>query len=194
MCAQRLRRRGARFGRDYRERLKLANGTIVRFRLLQREDSPLLVQIFDKLSPEARYQRFFAHKSALSAADLRALTDCDGANHVGIVAVAESDDVEEGVGVTRFVRLRDDPLTAEVAVTVVDAYQRQGIGRMLLRRLFEAAAERGIQRLQHIMLADNLPMKALVRQFAPEARHGSRRWLGAAVSTFVVALPVQRGE
>ena len=51
----------------------------------------------------------------------------------------------KGVGVARYVREADDPTVAEVAVTVLDAYQRRGIGTLLTRTLGEVAAENGIR-------------------------------------------------
>jgi GNAT superfamily N-acetyltransferase len=189
--ARRLRRGPLRFDPGYRECAKLANGATVYFRLLRRRDSSLLVQMFDQLSPETRYQRFFAHKQALSPVDLRTLTDCDGENHVAIAAVTKAGKVEGCVGIARFVRLREDPLTAEIALTVVDAHQRKGIGRLLLRRLIEAATERGIRQLQCFILAGNLPMITLVRQFAPEAQQRCVRLPGATVSTLTFRLPLR---
>ncbi len=45
------------------------------------------------------------------------------------------------IAVGRFVRLPDEPKTAELAITVVDGYQRKGLGTIVLRRLAEAKAE-----------------------------------------------------
>jgi len=181
----------ARFGRGYRECTALADGSAVFLRRLRRRDAPLIVQVFERLSPEARYQRFFAHKQALSPSDLKALTDCDGDRHLAIVALAKVAGAEQGIGVARFVRLRDDPLTAEIALAVVDAHQRKGIGRLLLRRLTEAAAERGIRQLLCFILPDNAPMTALVRQVAPDARQDRAGPHGAVVSTLIFRVPLR---
>jgi len=185
------RRQEARFGRGYRESAALADGSTVYLRRLRRGDSPLVVQVFERLSPEARYQRFFAHKQTLSPADLKALTDCDGERHLAIVALTKVTGAEQGIGVARFVRLRDDPLTAEIALAVVDAHQRKGIGRLLLRRLTEAASERGIRQLLCFVLPDNLPMTALVRQLAPEAKQDHSGSHGAAFSTLIFEVPLR---
>ena len=40
---------------------------------------------------------------------------------------------DEGVGSARFVRLADQPDTAEPAVTIVDAYQGKGLGARMLQ-------------------------------------------------------------
>lgn len=148
----------------------------------------MLEQIFEKLSPEARFQRFFAHKKELSPADLSTLTDCDGENQIAIAALTRTGKVEEGVGVARFVRLREEPRNAEIALAVIDAVQRHGIGRLLLHRLIEAAMERGIRQLQGYILADNLAMTALARQFAAETQQASSRLPGATLSTVAITL------
>jgi len=184
------RAKGPRLGRDDRESATLRNGTRVRFRLVRPEDASLILGIFERLSPEARYQRFFSHKSTLSPADLRTLTDCDGENQMAIAAVADVEGREQGLGVARFVRLREDPSAAEAALAVVDAHHRQGLGLRLLARLSEAAAERNIQRLHYLVLADNLPMKALVRRLAPHAAAGRSQVDGGAVATYVVPVPL----
>src|SRR6267143_2403998 len=98
---------------------------------------------------------------------------------------------EQGIGVARFVRLRDDPFTAEIALAVVDAHQRKGIGRLLLRRLTEAASERGLRQLLCFVLPENVPMTALVRQLAPEAKQDLSESHGAAFSTLVFRVPLR---
>ena len=74
---------------------------------------------------------------------------------------------------------------------MVDAHQRKGIGRLLLQRLTEAASERGIRQLLCFVLPDNLPMTALVRQLAPEAKQDHSRSHGAAFSTLIFEVPLR---
>src|SRR5438105_4262778 len=70
-----------------------------------------------------------------------------------------------GIGIGRWIRLQDDPRTADAAVAVLDEFQGQGIGRALLRLLAEAAIDRGIDRFRGEVLADNEPMLALLERF-----------------------------
>jgi RimJ/RimL family protein N-acetyltransferase len=175
------------------ERQKLADGTPVILRPVRDSDSALLVRGFEQLSPQSRYYRFFAPKRALSAEEIRYFTECDGTNHFAIGALVERPDgSEEGVGVARFVRLREDPLTAEAAVTVIDSFQRKGLGRLLTERLFSAAAERGIERLQWVVLQGNHPMMAIIRKVAPDARGRRDERFGGSATTFDVPVRPSR--
>jgi RimJ/RimL family protein N-acetyltransferase len=125
------------------------------FRHIRPDDKGRLAAGLARLSPESRQKRFLMPKPRFSSAELRYLTEVDGFDHVAIVAVSATDpDVFYAVG--RFVRLRDDPQTAEVAIVVADALQGQGLGRELGRRLADMARERGVTRFSATLLGDNV--------------------------------------
>jgi GNAT superfamily N-acetyltransferase len=120
------------------------------------EDKQMLVNGMARLSPESRHARSLNDKSALSEAELQYLTELDGHNQFAIGAARPlPDGREEGIGIARCVRLREDPQVAEPAIIVIDEYQRRGVGTALLRRLVEAARERGIRRFRCDFLTDN---------------------------------------
>ena len=72
------------------------------------------------------------------------------------------------LGVSRYY-LHPETATAEFALVVSDAYQRQGLGRHLMQRLIDIARERGVQRLVGQVLAENTPMLHLMQSlgFSP---------------------------
>src|SRR5262249_43108134 len=116
-----------------------------------------------------------------------------GMDHFALGAVVEhADGHEEGVGVARFVRLADNPLAAEPAVTVVDDFQRIGLGRLLFDRLLCAAAERGVHELRALVLAENKPMLALLSKLGPGVKHGIDPQFGARAVKFVVAVSARK--
>ena len=152
----------------WRETVRLRDGTLATLRLVRPDDREQIARGFERLSPEARYRRFFAVKTALSPAELDYLTHVDGQDHVALCAVhIHRDGRELGLGLARMVRLADDPQVAEAAIVVMDDQQNKGLGRILLARLQEAAQQRGIQAFRCTVLADNPPAMALLREFAP---------------------------
>jgi len=142
----------------------LEDGTKVSVRDIRPSDGDMLRQSFERLSPESRYRRFFTGMNELSDEHVRYLTQVDGHDHVAIVAVVDSLDlkVEEGQGVARFIRLREDPEVAEAAVTVMDNAQRKGLGRLLLSMLVERARAEGVKRFRAEVLRENEPMMRLL--------------------------------
>lgn len=155
-----------RIGAEYAEERTLDDGTVVRLRLARPTDREEFRRAFGALSTQSRYQRFFTIQAQLTDEMLDYLTRLDGYDHVAIVASAESFDLKEerGLGVARFIRLKDEPGVAEAAVTVVDAMQGKGLGKILLSVLADAARERGVHVFRGEVLRDNLPMRALLEQ------------------------------
>jgi len=80
---------------------------------------------------------------------------------VALAAVADSAPDAPIVAVGRF---HTDALDrAEMALLVEDAYQHVGLGRLLLNRLVDEAADRGLRVLDGHVLYDNQPMLQLLR-------------------------------
>ena len=131
-------------------------------RALRPDDAPGLAEAFEQLSETSRYRRFFTAKPHLSEQTLAFLTDVDHHDHEALVAVAP--DSGQLVGVARFIRIPGEPDLAEVAVTVIDSWQRRGLGTALLRELAQRAAEEGIRHFTAEMLAENKPMLTLARR------------------------------
>jgi GNAT superfamily N-acetyltransferase len=116
-------------------------------------DEQALLEGFKRLSPESRYRRFLSPHGTLTRRELRYLTEVDHHDHEALVATDPLSG--EGVGVARYVRSKDDPTVAEVAVAVIDDRQRQGVGTRLLSALAERARTEGIASFTALVLADN---------------------------------------
>lgn len=58
----------------------------------------------------------------LSEKQLRYFTEVDQQNHVAWIALYPAAAGLHGLGVARFVRYRDQPMIAELAFAVIDAY------------------------------------------------------------------------
>jgi len=60
-----------------------------------------------------------------------------------------------GVGIGRFIRLKEEPKIAEAAFTITDPYQRKGLGGVLFSVLNIAAASVGIEIFRYYVLESN---------------------------------------
>ena len=135
--------------------LKLRDGTPALFRPVTATDKERLQEGLAMLSPESRYLRFFSPVNHLSEEELRFFTEVDQVNHVAWGAIHPNEPDLPGLGIGRFVRLEDNPDVAEAAVTVLDQYQRQGLGTILVCLLCLLAADLDVKIIRGAILPQN---------------------------------------
>jgi GNAT superfamily N-acetyltransferase len=140
--------------------MTLADGARLRVRPIVPADREPLADAFDRLSDRSRRQRFLAPKPRLSARELDYLTDVDHITHEALVAIDET--TGEIVGVGRYATGSGGGAAADMALAVVDGWQRRGIGHALAVRVVERARANGIKRLTGTALADNLRVRSLL--------------------------------
>ncbi len=117
----------------------LRDGTTAHLRPIGPADQELIVAGLGQMSPQSKFARFGSGISNLSAAELRYLTDVNQVSHVAWGATID----DEPAGVGRYIV--DDVGEAEIAVTVVDRFQRRGLGRALFDALAASARAAGIE-------------------------------------------------
>jgi RimJ/RimL family protein N-acetyltransferase len=167
--------------RDLPRAHRLSDGATVHVRHVRPSDERALRAAFRELSANSRYQRFLGPVSELSDALWRYLCDVDGRDHVAFVALGA--DGSQALGVARFVRQSSSPSVAEVAVTIADAWQRRGLGSLLVGVLVESARRAAIDAFVAYALPNNVGIRRLL------ARHGPLRVsVTAGEETIVVQL------
>lgn len=148
--------------RAARERLVLRDGRGVWVRPVQAGDAAAARSFFVALSPHSRRRRFHGAMAQLPTTVARAMTQLDFHQHVALVAeAAAADGAARLVADARYVRA--DAGAAEFAIAVADDWQGAGLGRALLQRLGWHARASGITTFTGSVLADNLPMLALMQ-------------------------------
>ena len=115
---------------------------------------------FRRLGERSRYQRFLAPVHELSSLQLDRMTRVDHWHHEGLIAY--SPPPRSPIGLAEYVRL-DTFDEAELAIAVVDAWQRRGVGSALAAALRDRALAAGIRRLRATVLAGNHGALALAR-------------------------------
>jgi acetyltransferase len=157
--------------------IRASDGSQLYVRHVKPADRELIEKAWLLLSEESQRKRFLAPKPRLTSSDLRYLTEIDGHDHVALIAV-RLNEPNRVVAVARYVRLREDPETAEVAVTVADPMQGKGVGKALGVLLADEARGRGIKRFTASMLSDNPAamrlMRALAERLESRTDHGVR--------------------
>ncbi|WP_367137086.1 N-acetyltransferase family protein [Saccharothrix sp. HUAS TT1] len=120
--------------------------------------------VFHGLSARSRYLRFHAPVPRLTATMRRRLTDLDGHRRAAVVAECR----RTPVGIARLVATGDD--TAEIALAVVDPWQRKGVGTELMTALGRLATDLRYAELHGDVLGENVPVLRLVGRVFPGAR------------------------
>ncbi len=161
---------------EFTDRLK--SGAEVLVRTANACDEKCIAEQFAKLSDQSRYMRFFSSIRSLSDSQLKYLANVDNLNHVMITVSALPDDMHSGMGLGRYIRLQEHPHIAEFAITVVDKYQHQGVGSLLLQLLIEHARGNDIEILRGYVLASNAPMLRLFELYGFESTESEDGLLG----------------
>jgi acetyltransferase len=135
----------------------LKDGTQVTVRAIRPEDEPLIIDLHGRHSERTIRMRFFGLVKTLSRDSLIRLCHLDYDREMALVAVLHGPGRDQILGVSRY---HQDPEigTAEFALVVADAHQRQGLGRHLMQRLITIARERGVKKLVGFVLRENTPM------------------------------------
>jgi acetyltransferase len=149
---------------QYAESWPLLHAHSLTLRALQPEHADLEVRFGLALSAQSRYERFLGGGVKLTPQLLARLVNVDLTRDAALIATVAFDGTETPVGVGRYA-LTDDGRTAEIAVTVADAWQGCGLGRLLLERVIDAARRNGVRELTGDVLATNARMLALARRF-----------------------------
>ncbi len=123
---------------------------------------------FEQLSEETRFHRFLAAVPHLTDTMLDHLVDeVDGIDHVALaLVVLDGDGNGVPAGVARMIRYSDQRTAADIAVTVIDEFQRRGVATALLDELMRRRPE-GVTRLVTTVTADNAASLAMLRRLGP---------------------------
>lgn len=141
---------------------RLRDGRTATVRPIRPEDEPLIIALHAAHSEHTIRMRFFSMVKTLSRDSLIRLCHLDYDREMALTAVMNEDGEPRLLGVSRYY-LHPETGSAEFALVVSDAYQRQGLGRHLMQRLIDIARERGVKRLVGQVLAENAPMLHLMQ-------------------------------
>lgn len=151
----------------YSAREQLRDGRPVEIRSLRPDDEADMLAAIDRTGAESLQRRFFVTKRGFSETEKAFFMNIDFVNQVALVAEVDEDGRPAIVGGGRYVIVK--PGQAEVAFTVVDAYQGQGIGANLTRHLIGLARAAGLLQLAADVLPENMAMRKVLGRFGFQA-------------------------
>ncbi len=150
---------------NHHETRTVSQGGIPCFiRPIRPEDAPLLEGLFNALSPQSVYFRFFGPLKVLPHRMLARFTQIDYDREIALIALKESVSDEQMLGVARLIRIPGSS-RAEFSIVVGDQWQGKGIAAALFQRSLTIAKEQGIEEVWGIVLPENTRMLALGRKF-----------------------------
>jgi acetyltransferase len=132
-------------------------------RPIRPEDAPLLSELFETLSPQSIYYRFFSPIKQISPATLARFTQIDYDREIALVAIQGSFPSEKLLGAARVI-LQRNLKDAEFSVLVGDPWQGKGIGAHLLATCLGIARERRFGKIWGAVMPENKGMLALGRK------------------------------
>jgi acetyltransferase len=135
-------------------------------RPLESADREALAFVHEHLSDQSLHQRFLGPRRPPSGGELQQLLRVDHWHHEALIAFGTGP--RAPLGTARYART-DRFDTAEIAVEVIDARQRLGIGRALVSALTTRALAAGVRRFVVITLAENRAAQRLARQLGRPA-------------------------
>ena len=148
---------------------RLKGGRLVLVRPIHPQDETLVQSFVRGLSPRSRRLRFHNAIRELDPRMLHAATHVDYRRHLALIAEWFDGDAEVEIGAARYF-VRKDGATAEFAIAIADAWQRQGLARHLLQRLMAIAEQRGLERFEGDVLEENHAMVGLALDLGFEVR------------------------
>lgn len=140
------------------EEFTTRSGLRLRMRSLMPTDAPYLVQIFEQMSADSRYMRFNQPLEYVSEErvweEAERIAQTTRQHSGGLIVFTDlPDSSNTAVAAARYVCIGEG--TAEVAMSVIDAMQKQGIGSWLMHKLVETARRDGVRLLTADIRNDN---------------------------------------
>lgn len=142
---------------------QLRDGRAVWLRPILQTDEYLIVDLLNKLSPDAIYLRFLRPVHTLPEELLHHLTHINYTTNFALAAVIEEDGRPALVAVARYGYDPTERVT-DFAIVVRDDWQHGGLGKFMLARLFAIGREHGISRFVSVIDSTNRAMKQVLRE------------------------------
>ena len=149
---------------------QMRSGREVEIRALRPDDKDDMLAAVGRTGTQSLQRRFFVVKRGFSEKEVAFFMNIDFANHVALVALADEGGRKVIIGGGRYIVT--EPGQAEIAFVVIDDYQGQGIGTLLMRHLAVIARKAGLKALIADVLPENAAMRKVFGKFGFQTQRG----------------------
>ncbi|MDA8140054.1 MAG: GNAT family N-acetyltransferase [Desulfobacteraceae bacterium] len=160
---------GFSYPQHYGFALEIPSVGRVMVRPIRSQDAPLFNDLFNSLTPQSIYLRFFSILRELPPQMLQRLTQVDYDQEIVLVALQEASDQEIMLGDARIIQISD--ISAEFSVVVRDELHGKGIGACLLQHCLAIARQRGFKSICGFVLPENKQMLRLGKRLGFDIKH-----------------------
>jgi GNAT superfamily N-acetyltransferase len=151
--------------------LTLRDGSPVIVRPLIPGDRESLAEAYRRLSPEARYHRFWTHTGEVVGEKmLNQVLDQDPQQHMTWTVLDPTRDFPP-LGGASWWRDKENPAQAELSAIVLDDDQGRGVGTLLLAVMWLTAFRAGIQQLIGYVQVENRQAAAWMRDCGAQGEY-----------------------
>jgi len=132
--------------------VRLKDGSLVKIRYIDIEDSLRLLDMYNSLSQDTIYNRFFVFRDKLTLEEAEKMATISKKDEIALVGVVNRENSQVIIADAR-IYIEGD--IGEIGIVVHDRWQNKGLGTALVSELIHEGAKRGLKRLKIYCLPDN---------------------------------------
>ncbi len=151
------------YPRELNREWTMRDGTEVLIRPIKPEDEPMERELFNRISRQTEYFRFFGHLGKVTHDMLTRFTQIDYDREIALIAKVNENGEDVMAGVVRLVADVNNE-SAEFAILVEDRYQGKGLGNKFMDVIMEIAEQRKISKVYATVLNANTVMLHMFRK------------------------------
>lgn len=150
----------------FHQAITLRDGRPALLRVMRPDDKQRLQNAFTQLDPQSVYTRLFSFRKSIPERAFERIAQIDFVHLAGLVVTMGTGVDEIVIGAASYVGRTDDDGTrvAEVAFTIEEDFQGQGLASRLLAALATLARRHGLVRFEAEVLSGNAPMLAVFQR------------------------------
>lgn len=139
-------------GEIFIKEVRLKDGSLVKIRHIDVDDSLRLLEMYNSLSQDTIYNRFFVFRDKLTLEEAEKMAAISKKDEIALVGVVNRENNPVIIADAR-IYIKGD--SGEIGIVVHDHWQNRGLGTALVSELIREGEKRGLKRLKIYCLPDN---------------------------------------